>query len=94
MTRPVSTEQPGLFPEPAPVEAVEPDEHWKLSVRLYIEEIEAVASGQLPESLVEYCRDGLIALRGTPEEALVRANQRLRESRAAAEVVIHDAAAS
>lgn len=75
-------EQPALFDTPAPV-AVDGDTSpdWRLSVRLYIEEIEAVAAGELPDSLRQYCQDGLVALQGTPEEAGMRADQRIRAAR-------------
>lgn len=75
--------QPALFelpPEPPP--QVETCDDWCISVRLTLDEVEAVAGGQVPESLRQYCADGLVALRGTAEEALLRANARLREARA------------
>lgn len=74
-------DQPALFELESVPPEVETCEDWCVSVRLTLEEVEAVASGQVPESLRQYCADGLVALRGTPEEALLRANARLRETR-------------
>ncbi len=74
--------QPALFelpPEPPP--QVETCDDWCISVRLTLEEVEAVAAGQLPDSLVTYCREGMVALTGTLAESMAAANTRLREAR-------------
>lgn len=76
--------QPALFESeplpPAPADEAE-DVVVRLSVGLTLEEVEAVAAGQLPDSLVTYCREGLVALTGTLAESMAAANTRLREAR-------------
>lgn len=52
------------------------DEPWVYSVRLKRTEIEAVARGEMPESLVTYCREGLTALNETPAEMIDRLRQK------------------
>lgn len=60
------------------------EEDWKISVRLTLEEIELVARGRLPRSLVRYCRRGLQHWEGSEELARLRARIRRRDrSRAA-----------
>ena len=49
------------------------EEDWKISVRLTLEEIELVARGRLPRSLVRYCREGLQHWEGSEALARVRA---------------------
>lgn len=63
--------QPPVAVDAAPV--LGPEEDWKISVRLTLREIQAVASGQLPASLVAYCRDGLKHWEGSPELAACEA---------------------
>lgn len=58
------------------------EEDWKISVRLTLDEIEAVARGQLPRSLVRYCREGLRHWEGSRELAQLRARVRREDRRA------------
>ena len=48
------------------------DEPWVYSARLKRTELEAVARGELPASLVAYCKDGPASLDETPAEAVER----------------------
>lgn len=48
------------------------DEPWVYSARLKRTEIEAVARGELPQSLVAYCKEGLASLKETPAETMDR----------------------
>ncbi len=67
-------------PVAAPSPAVAgPEEDWKISVRLTLVEVYAVAHGQLPASLVAYCRDGLQHWAGSPELAAVEARLRAEQ---------------
>lgn len=64
----------GLEPEPV----ADDDEDWKLSVRLTLTEIVALARGELPASLVTYCQEGLRHWEGSPELAAVEAHERTK----------------
>lgn len=70
-----------LFADLYTPEAIEPEvdvEDWRISVRLTLTEIKAICRGELPPSLVQYCRDGLQALEGTPEMAACEAHEAAR----------------
>lgn len=54
------------------VPASSDDEPWVYSIRLRRTEIEAVARGEMPESLVTYCKEGLDALDETPAQYMER----------------------
>lgn len=59
------------------------DDDWKISVRLTLDEVDQVAHGRLPRSLVRYCREGLQHWEGSAVLASVRARAARRKARRA-----------
>jgi hypothetical protein len=64
----------GLIPAPV-VPGALPDERWRYSVVLTLSEVDALAQGLLPQSVIDYCRDGATILRSTPAELLARSKR-------------------
>lgn len=57
-----------------------PEEDWRISVRLTLRELQTVAHGHVPPTLVRYCQEGLAHWAGSPELAALEARAQRDET--------------